>query len=76
MAGLSTVALPDWFEFLNCETTVFVSPVRHLRAAWGETVGNTMSVTASETGDYNVLLFGIRKGPAAWADEFGVEHTP
>ena len=36
-AGLNTVALADWFEFLNGETKVFVSPLRHFGAAWGET---------------------------------------
>ena len=75
-AGLNTVALADWFEFLNGETTVFVSPLRHFGAAWGETSGNTLSVTANAAGDYNVLVFGIRKDEAAMADDFGVEYTP
>ncbi len=75
-AGLTTVALPDWFEFLNGDTTVFVNPMRHFGAAWGETAGNTLSITANTAGGYNVLLFGIRKDEAAMSEYFGVEYTP
>ena len=75
-AGLNTVALADRFEFLNGETKVFVSPLRHFGAAWGETSGNTLSITASAAGEYNVLVFGVRKDEAAMSDTVGVEYTP
>jgi hypothetical protein len=66
VAGPNTVALPDWCEFLNGETTVFASPLRHFGTAWGETTGNTLNITANAAGDYNVLVFGIRKDEAHW----------
>ena len=75
-AGLNTVTLPDWFEFLNGETTVFVSPLRHFGAGWGETVGNVLRVTTNVAGEYNVLVFGVRKDEAAMSDTLGVEYTP
>ena len=75
-AGPNTVALADWFEFLNGETTVFVSPLRHFGTGWGETFGNTLSINVSAAGEYNVLVFGVRKDEAAMADDFGVEYAP
>ena len=70
------MALADWFEFLNGETTVFVSPMRHFGAGWGETVGNTLNITANAGGEYNVLVFGVRRDEAAMSDTVGVEYTP
>ena len=55
---------------------MFASPLRHFGAAWGETFGNTLSITASVAGDYNILVSGIRKDDAAMADDFGVEYAP
>ncbi len=56
---------------------VLVSPLRHFGAGWGDTSGDTLLVTASAAGDYNVVIFGVRKDTAAVTEqaENGVEYT-
>ena len=76
--GLNCIALPSYFQYLNTDARVFVSPLRHFGAAWGEVVGNTLNITASGCGDFNLLVMCVRKDPDAVAEqaEFGVEYTP
>ena len=74
--GLNVVDLPSYFQFLNGEASVFVSPLRHFGAAWGEVVGNTLNVMTNCSGDFNVLVMCVRKDPDAVSDTIGVEYTP
>ena len=61
--GLNTFPLPDYFDALNTDVLVYVSPFRHFGAAWGESVGNTLNITCSEGGLYNILVVGTRDDP-------------
>lgn len=54
------VELPDYFQYLNTNVQVFVSPVRHFGRAYGETDGNTLKVTCETAGKYNVMVIGTR----------------
>lgn len=54
------VELPDYFQYLNTNVQVFVSPVRHFGRAYGETEGNTLKVTCETAGKYNVMVIGTR----------------
>jgi len=64
VAGLNTFPLPDYFDALNKDVLVFVSPFRHFGAGWGESVGNnTLNITCSEAGLYNIQVVGTRDDP-------------
>ena len=64
VVGLNTFPLPDYFDALNTDVLVYVSPFRHFGVAWGESVGNnTLNVTCSETGTYNIQILGTRDDP-------------
>jgi hypothetical protein len=41
-----------------------VAPFRHFGVGWGESVGNnTLNITCSEAGSYNILVVGTRDDP-------------
>jgi hypothetical protein len=63
-AGLNTFPLPDYFDALNKDVLVYVAPFRHFGAGWGESVGNnTLNITCSEAGLYNIQVVGTRDDP-------------
>ena len=64
MAGLNTFPLPDYFDALNKDVLVYVCPFKHFGSGWGESVGNnTLNITCSEAGLYNIQLVGTRDDP-------------
>ena len=74
--GLNTLTLPDWFEVMNADCLVQVSPFRHFGVGWGEVLGGELQVTVNSAGTYNALVLGTRSDPQA-LDEFalyGVEY--
>jgi hypothetical protein len=62
--GESEWALPEYFEALNKNTQVWVSPVKHFGQAWGETDGCILHINAQTAGLFNVLVVGQRNDPA------------
>ena len=75
-SGDTWVALPDYMAHLNDETMVQLSPVGHFGDGWGEVKGHQLHVAVSQSGRYNVLLFGTRKDPGALEvfSRFGTEY--
>lgn len=78
--GTAEIALPDYFAHLNEDAQVWVSPVGHFGAAYGElnAASTVLAIRANADGDYNVLLVATRKDGVArdfW-DEKGVEYQP
>jgi len=64
------IELPDYYQHLNKDDQVWVSPVGHFGAAYGTVTENQLCavICANADGCYNVLLVGTRKDPAArWA---------
>jgi len=61
------IELPDYYQHLNKDDQVWVSPVGHFGAAYGAVTENQECavVCANVDGCYNVLLVGTRKDPAA-----------
>ena len=74
--GVNAFDLPHWFDWLNEEAYVYVSPFRHYGAAWGEVVGNVCEIHCRTAGKFNVLIMGQRKDPVAMEDfnKYGVEY--
>jgi len=77
--GLNTFNLPEYFEAMNKDVLVYVSPYKHFWSAWGETSTdgtNKLYITTSRAGIYNIQVVGTRNDQAA-TDEFetyGVEY--
>ena len=68
--------MPEYFSAINKDVQVYVSSYRCFGNAWGEVSGNTLYITASEAGTYNIQVIGVRNDKAA-NDEFaelGVEY--
>ena len=65
--GSLTMELPDYYPFLNINDMVWVSPVGHFGAAYGEVSEDqkSLTITANADGKYNVLLIGTRKDEIA-----------
>jgi hypothetical protein len=74
--GLNSFELPEYFSAINKDVQVYVSSYKCFGNAWGETVGNTLYITASEAGTYNIQVVGVRNDKAANDEfaEFGVEY--
>ena len=53
-----------------------MSSYRCFGNAWGDVSGNTLYITASEAGTYNIQVVGVRNDKAASDEfaEFGVEY--
>ena len=74
--GENSFDLPDYFSVMNSDAKVYVSPYKHFGAGWGDVVENTLYITASTTGTYNIQVIGVRSDQIA-LDEFetyGVEY--
>ncbi|MCP4482851.1 MAG: hypothetical protein GY817_08980 [bacterium] len=74
--GENSVPLPDYFKHLNKDSVVFVSPLRHFGAGYGEVIDNDLVVTVNKAGVYNILIFADRKDELAMKDfnKYGVEY--
>jgi len=59
----ATIALPEYYSFLNCDDQVFVTPKNHVGASYGIVNEAQTCVTfcSNVDGDYNVLIIGTRK---------------
>jgi hypothetical protein len=57
------VNLPSYYKFLNEDTQIWVSPINCLGSGYGvlQSDDETIHVTVSEDGQYNVLIIGTRK---------------
>jgi hypothetical protein len=80
-SNLSAVqALPSYYKFLNENTQIWVTPVNCLGAGYGilqEDV-QTINITVSLDGEYNVLVIGTRKDQMMidyFDNNGGVEYT-
>jgi hypothetical protein len=71
----ATLALPDYYKFLNENDQVWVSPVCHFGSAYGviDSCQTCVTFTSNCDGDYNVLLIGTRKDIDAKNGFLGVE---
>ena len=76
VAGLNLFEMPEYFSAMNKDVHVYVSSYRCFGSAWGEVLGNSLYITASEAGSYNVQVVGVRNDQAANDEfaEFGVEY--
>jgi hypothetical protein len=71
----ASLALPDYYKFLNENDQVWVSPVCHFGSAYGvvEPSQSCVTFTSNCDGDYNVLVIGTRKDIDAKGGWLGVE---
>ena len=75
--GNNYIDLPNYYQYLNKDSLVWVSPVKHFGRAWGEVEDNRkVKIVAEEKGIYNILVFGDRKDETAVKDfnKFGIEY--
>jgi hypothetical protein len=75
-SGLNSFDLPEYFSAINREVQVYVAPFQCFGSAWGDVSGNTLYITASEAGTYNIQIVGVRSDKVAIDEfeEFGVEY--
>jgi hypothetical protein len=75
-AGFNEFEMPDYFDVMNTNVLVYVSPYKHFGAAWGETKQNTLTVCCSIDGTYNIQVIGTRNDQIIQDDfsKFGVEY--
>ena len=71
----ASLALPDYYKFLNENDQVWVSPVCHFGSAYGvvDPSQSCVTFTSNCDGDYNVLVIGTRKDKDAKDGFLGVE---
>jgi len=75
--GDNYIDLPDYFQFLNKDSLVWVNPFKHFGRAWGEVKNDKkIKIVAEQEGIYNILVFGDRKDEAAMKNfnEYGIEY--
>lgn len=75
--GNNYIDLPDYFQFLNKDSLVWVNPFKHFGRAWGEVKDDKkIKIVAEQKGIYNILVFGDRKDEAAMKDfnKYGIEY--
>ena len=71
----ASLALPDYYKFLNEDDQVFVTPKNHFGSAYGvvDSGQTCVSFTSNCDGEYNVLIIGTRKDIDAKNGWLGVE---
>jgi len=71
----ASLALPDYYKFLNENDQVWVSPVCHFGSAYGivDACQTCVAFTSNCDGDYNVLVIGTRKDMDAQLGWRGIE---
>ena len=75
--GNNYIDLPDYFQFLNKDSLVWVNPFKHFGRAWGEVKNDKkIKIVAEQKGVYNILVFGDRKDETAMKDfnKYGIEY--
>jgi hypothetical protein len=63
VVGMNEFELPDYFEAMNSDVLVYVSPFKHFGSGWGETVNNTLHIYCNASGYYNIQVVGTRTDP-------------
>lgn len=72
------IPLPSYYQYLNENTQIWVSPFNHFGSGWGE-ISNDLTqlhIHCEKKGAYNILCIGTRKDKIAkdfWDDLGGVE---
>ncbi len=61
--GMNKFELPDYFDAMNSDVLVYVSPFKHFGSGWGETVNNTLIIYCNAEGYYNIQVVGTRNEP-------------
>ena len=77
VAGDNYIDLPDYYQYLNKDSLVWVNPVKHFGRAWGEIQrSKKLKIVVEKKGIYNILIFGDRKDETAMKDfnEYGIEY--
>ena len=74
-SGDNSLELPDYFNLLNKDAMVWVSPAGHFGAGYGDVNDNIATITVNEPGKYNILIIGTRKDEAAERLWKGVERA-
>ena len=76
LPGENSVALPDYFGWPGTSPMIFVTPRKCFGMGWGDVQGQTLTVTVSLAGTYNILLWATRADDMAVAEfaAFGVEY--
>jgi hypothetical protein len=71
----ASLALPNYYKFLNENDQVWVSPVCHFGSAYGviDNCQSCVGITSNCDGEYNVLVIGTRKDKDAKDGFLGVE---
>lgn len=74
--GIATIDLPDYFNHLNCNPQIWVSPVDVLGIARATVDTAQVTIHTTVDGFYNVLLIGTRKDDVATKDfdKYGIEY--
>ena len=71
----ASIELPDYYNLLNSNDQVWVSPVCHFGNSYGVVNENQTSINicSNADGEYNVLLIGTRKDKLALSTWNGTE---
>ena len=75
--GENYIDLPNYYQYLNKDSLVWVNPVKHFGRAWGEVEENRkVRIVVEKKGIYNILIFGDRKDETAMKDfnKYGIEY--
>ena len=75
--GENYIDLPDYFQFLNKDSLVWVNAFKHFGRAWGEVIEDKqVKIIAELTGIYNILIFADRKDEIAMKEfnKYGIEY--
>jgi len=72
----NVIELPDYYQYLNKDDMIWVSPVGHFGAAYASVTEDQKCavVCTNADGCYNVLIIGTRKDVAARAAWKGIER--
>ena len=75
-AGMNEFDMPDYFDSINTDVLVYVSPYKCFGSAWGETANNTLIINCSADGTYNIQVIGTRNDKVCQDEyaKFGVEY--
>jgi hypothetical protein len=73
---LMSFEMPEYFDVMNTNVLVYVSPFKKVGSAWGETEQKTLNVCCSVHGTYNIQVVGTRNDQIIKDDfaKFGVEY--
>jgi hypothetical protein len=74
--GYNEFVMPDYFDAMNADVLVYVSPYKHFGVGWGETDKNKLIVNCAISGTYNIQVVGTRNDQVVQDEynKFGVEY--